>query len=381
MSEDKRICIISTIDGTLDSFVIPSARFMKEKGWDVTLVSRMSDSFLMRHKEEFRCVNVPMERGVSVKDLLMMPFVFKSLFKKESFDLVQYATPNASLYASLGAKWAGVKKRIYCQWGIRYVGFTGIKRYLFKMVEKLTCMNSTHIRPASWKNLDFAVNEGLYERRKASVLGDGGTVGVDLKVFDVSLKCSRKQQILEQLPLLNNKVVFSFVGRVNRDKGIFELLKAYQKISMEFRDTALLLIGDMEGALPSCLEDIIVNHNVVMTGATNDVPKYLSASDVLVHPSYREGFSMVIQQAMALEIPVVTTDIPGPSEVIEPSVSGILAKPQDVETLYDCMKWMMEHPIDRREMGRAGRKRCEEKFNRERMLQLFLNDREKILYE
>jgi glycosyltransferase involved in cell wall biosynthesis len=88
---------------------------------------------------------------------------------------------------------------------------------------------------------------------------------------------------------------------------------------------------------------------------------------------------MVIQQAMAMEIPVVTTDIPGPSEVIEPNVSGLLAKARDVETLYNSMKWMLEHPEERVQMGKAGRKRCEEKFNRERMLRLTLEDRENIL--
>lgn len=375
----KNICIIATIEITLDSFVIPAVRLMKEKGWDVTLACNMSDVFLNKYKDEFHCINVPMSRGSSFKDLLTMPFYFKRLFKKEHYDIVQYATPNASLYASLGAKWAGVRKRVYCQWGIRYVGFSGFQRSLFKAIEKLTCNNSTHIRPASWKNLEFAVEEGLYKREKAAAIGDGGTIGIDMKQFDINKKPLNKQMVLEQYPQLKDKLVYSFVGRLNRDKGVFELLEAFQRLSAERQDVALLQIGDMEGELPSHLEDVRKNPNVILTGWTNEVPKYISASDVLVHPSYREGFSMVIQQAMAMEIPVVTTDIPGPSEVIEPNVSGILAKPRDVETLYDCMKWMANHPSERTEMGKAGRIRCEEKFNRERMLRLTLEDREQLL--
>ena len=373
------ICIVTTVEITLDSFVVPAARVMKEHGWDVTLACNMSDTFFNKYKDEFHCINVPMSRGSSFKDLLTMPFYFKHLFKKGHYDIVQYATPNASLYASLGAKWAGVKKRLYCQWGIRYVGFSGLQRVLFKAIEKLTCKNSTHIRPASWKNLDFAVEEGLYKREKAAAIGDGGTIGIDMKQFDVNKKTLNKQMVLDQYPQLKDKLVYSFVGRLNRDKGVFELLEAFQRLSSERQDVALLQIGDMEGELPPHLESVRKNPNAILTGWTNEVPKYISASDVLVHPSYREGFSMVIQQAMAMEMPVVTTDIPGPSEVIEPNVSGILAKPRDVETLYDCMKWMADHPAERTVMGKAGRKRCEEKFNRERMLRLTLEDREQIL--
>ena len=375
----KKICIVTTVEITLTSFVIPAARVMKANGWDVTLACNMSEKFLEEYSKEFTCINVPMSRGSSFMDLLKMPFYFKQLFKQGKYDIVQYATPNAALYASLGARWAGVKKRLYCQWGIRYVGFSGFQRTLFKAIEKLTCTNSTHIRPASWKNLDFAVEEGLYKREKAAAIGDGGTIGIDMKQFDVNQKTTNKRLVLEQYPQLAGKTVFSFVGRLNRDKGVFELLEAFQRLSAERSNIALLQIGDMEGEHPPHLEDIKNNPNVILTGWTNEVPKYISVSDVLVHPSYREGFSMVIQQAMAMEISVVTTDIPGPSEVIEPNVSGLLAKARDVETLYNCMKWMLEHPEERVQMGKAGRKRCEEKFNRERMLRLTLEDRENIL--
>lgn len=375
----NKICAVTTVEITLTNFVIPAMRVMKDKGYDVTLVCNMSEKFMEHYQDEFHCVNIPMKRGMSIKDMIKMPFIFRSLFKKEKFDYVQYATPNASLYASLGAKWASIPKRVYCQWGIRYVGFSGFRRALFKVIEKLTCKNSTHIRPASWKNLDFAVEEGLYKRENAAAIGDGGTIGIDLNEFDISQKTTNKELFLKQYPQLENKLVFCFVGRLNRDKGVFELLEAFQRLCAERGGVALLQIGDMEGALPPHLENVRQNKNVVLTGWTNEVPKYLSASDVLVHPSYREGFSMVIQQAMAMELPVVTTDIPGPSEVIDPNVSGLLAKARDVDTLYNCMKWMLDHPVERMQMGKAGRKRCEEKFSRERMLRLTLEDREKII--
>lgn len=364
----------------MNNFIIPAMRIMKDHGYDVTLVCNMSEEFYKKYSEEFHCVNISMKRGISLIDLVKMPFVFKNLFKKEQFDYVQYATPNASLYASIGAKMAKIPRRVYCQWGIRYVGSKGIMHNILKILEKITCQCSTHIRPASWKNLDFAVNEGLYHREKAAAIGDGGTIGIDLKQFDISEKQELKKEVLARFPQLDGKVVFGFVGRMNRDKGIFELLEAFMQMEKQRNDIALLLIGDMEGKLPSHLESCKNNPNIINTGWTHEVPKYISALDVLVHPSYREGFSMVIQQAMAMEIAVVTTNIPGPSEVIKEGITGILAEPRDVDTLFNAMMWMIEHPEEYKKMGKAGRKRCEEHFTRERMLQLTLEDREKILY-
>ena len=377
---NNKICIITTIDGTIESFVIPAARFMQNNGWEVTLACNMSEHFLKAYQTEFRCINVPMSRGSSFKDLLTMPFYFKRIFKKEHFDIVQYATPNAAFYASFGARWAGVKKRLYCQWGIRYVGFNGLQRILFKIIEKLTCKNSTHIRPASWKNLDFAVEEGLYKREKAAAIGDGGTVGVDLSQYDLTHKQEYRKEIIEIYPSLQNKYVFCFVGRFSRDKGCNELLSAFQMLLNITKEIVLLLVGDFEGNIPEEYNWIYSCSNIIFTGKdVPDVYRYMAASDVLVHPSYREGFSMVIQEAMAMELPVVTTDIPGPSEVIEKNVTGLLAKARDEKSLYDCMKWMYEHQEKGHEMGIAGRKRCEERFNRERMLRLTLEDRENIL--
>ena len=380
MNREKSICIITTVEGTIDSFVIPSARYMQEHGWEVTLVCNMNEKFYNTYKEEFHCINVPMSRGSSFKDLFTMPFYFRKLFKKEHFDIVQYATPNAALYASLGAKWAGVKKRLYCQWGIRYVGFSGLQRLLFKSLEKLTCMNSTHIRPASWKNLDYAVEEGLYKREKAAAIGDGGTVGVDLTSYDLQKKPLYREEIRAKYPSLEGKYVYCFVGRFGVDKGCNELLAAFKRLLTQTNDIALLLVGEFEMELPDKHKWIISNDNVAMTcHSVPNVFRYMAAADVLVHPSYREGFSMVIQEAMALSLPVITTDIPGPSEVIEKDVTGILAKARDAESLFDCMKWMYDHKEEGITMGKAGRKRCEEKFNRERMLRLTLEDREQIL--
>ena len=375
----KKICCITTIDATQIAFVADAMYQFVDAGYEVTLVCSNTEKVRKQKGDAFRYIDMPMKRGVSISDMLVMPWRFRKFFKQDKFDLIQYATPNASLYASLGGWMAGVPVRLYCQWGIRYVGSAGLMRKLLKSLEHLTCKLSTDICPASQKNLKYAVSEGLYKAEKAAIIGNGGTIGVDLSKYDLTKKKEYREEILVTYPVLKGKTVFCSVGRLSRDKGSFELLEAFLKLANEREDVALMMIGDSEGEWPVHVQEAKNHERVIFTGFTNEVNRYMAACDVLAHPSYREGFSMVIQEAMAMQLAVVTTDIPGPSEVIEEGVTGILVQPRDVDSLYEGLKQMLSDRKRMEEMAIAGRKRCERLFNRQRMLRLTYEHRMSLL--
>lgn len=377
--EKKKICCITTVDVTQIAFVADAMYQLVEKGHEVTLVCSDTTKVRKMKGNSFRYVDMPMKRGVSFSDMLVMPWKFRKFFKHEDFDFVQYATPNASLFASAGAWMAGVPVRLYCQWGIRYVGVSGIMRKVLKSLEHLTCYLSTDICPASQKNLEYAVNEGLYRPDKAKIIGNGGTIGIDLAKYDIEHKQKCKDEVLVQYPVLKDKLVICSVGRLSRDKGSFELLEAFNRLAKEREDIVLMMVGDTEDNIPENLIPVTKHERVLFTGFTNEVNKYLSACDVLVHPSYREGFSMVIQEAMAMQLAVVTTDIPGPSEVIEEGVTGILVQPRDTDSLYEGLKEILSNKTQMEQMAVAGRKRCEKLFNRQRMLQLTYEHRMNLM--
>lgn len=375
----RKLCCITTVDLTQRAFVADAMYQFVEAGFEVTLVCSDTKRLQLERGDIFRYVDMPMKRGISIMDMVKMPWEFYSFFKKEKFDYIQYATPNASLYASIGGWLAKVPVRLYCQWGIRYVGASGFMRIILKALERLTCILSTDICSASRKNLEYAVKEGLYKAGKAAIIGDGGTIGVDLSKYDISKKEEYRNEVIAQYPLLIDKVVFCSVGRLSRDKGSYELLEAFLQIAEVRNDVALMLIGDMEGELPAHLEKVKEHPSIVFTGYTNEVYKYMAACDVLVHPSYREGFSMVIQEAMAMGLAVVTTDIPGPSEVILNGETGILVAPQSTVSLREGMLLMISDKQKMKEMGMNGRMRCEHLFNRKRMLQLTYEHRMRLI--
>ena len=158
----KKICICTTISSTMKSFVVETAKYLYEKcGYDITLICNGDRSFEQSLPEYIHFIPVHMARGIDFSALSSIR-QFVRIFKKQKFDMVQYSTPNAACYASIAAKCAKVPIRLYCQWGIRYVGMNGISRKIFKAIEKIVCRNSTDIRAVSRMNKIFAVSEGLY---------------------------------------------------------------------------------------------------------------------------------------------------------------------------------------------------------------------------
>lgn len=372
-----KICIVSTVTSTMNAFILPSAKNLKENNFDVSIMCDMNDEFYDINSKEFNCINIKMERNVSFINSIKATYKMYEGFKKENYDMVQYCTPNASLYASIASFLAKVPSRVYCQWGIRYVGFSGIKRLVFKSIEKLICMLSTDIRPASNKNMQFAINERLSKDFKYKVLGEGGTIGVDLDKYNSEVKKIYREEYRDKLGA-RDRVVFGYIGSIRRDKGSNELLKAFKKLSEKYDDILLVLVGDIFKDDPvekELLQWSQSCNNIVFCGHIKDVNKYMSAMDIVVHPSYREGFSMISQEASAMELPVITTNIPGASEAVLDNITGLLVEKGDYNQLYNAMEYLKNSPNKCKALGVNGKVRVKSVFERNKMLNYICIDR------
>ncbi len=370
-----RICMVATIAKFFDWFISDSARNLAEKGFEVTVVcADMSEEFKERHRKFANVVEVPLERGINVSSLLRSTKAMKKIFKEGRFDAIQYSSPNAAICCTLAKGFKKIPVRVYGQWGIRYVGFEGLKRKFFKALEKYICNGATKIYAVSNKNLELAVSEKLCKKEKIEVIGKGGTIGVDFKVYNINKREEYRAEIRKSYDISKDTFVFGYVGRLNKDKGVGELLSAYRALTYKNSNTRLFLVG-MEDTINSPDKELMEwakgSSNVIITGnvAPKEVAKYMAACDLLVHPSYREGFSMVLQEAMAMKLPIITTDIPGPSEVIENLVSGVLVPSHSDKALLDKMVELMNNSELREYYGENGRKRVEKYFARPVMLQ------------
>lgn len=378
----KKICCITTVPPTLVDFVVPTVAQMKNQvDWEFTMVANTDSEFEKMLPEGVRYIPIPMERGISIGGIRAMLRMVK-LFQKEKFDLVQYSTPNASLYASLAAWIARVPVRLYCQWGVAYVGFTGIKRKIFKAVEKLVCTLSTWVEPDSFGNLDFSHKEGLYPQEKGSVIWNGSACGVNLQKFDISSKEKWRKAIRTQYGIGENDFVYGFVGRITGDKGINELLAASKEILRENTNTWLMLVGRMDKieTVDQALFDWAQNEpRVIICGYTNVVEQYLSAMDVYVLPSYREGFGSAAVEAEAMGVPVIITDIPGLTEAMRANETGIVVKKADKESLLAAMLQIKQNENMRAEFAKKAYSFATQRFEQTKLTEHILEDRKKLL--
>ena len=381
-SGQQKICLISTVPMTVRAFLIPIAQYYREHtDWDISILCDYDPDLDREMPEGVRYIPVSMRRGVDWGAFGPLNCMV-SIFKQEKFDLVQYCTPNASFYASIAARIAKVPVRLYCQWGMVYVSMRGMRRRVFKQIEKIICRNSTWIEPDSFGNLDFAHREGLYPQEKGSVVWNGSTGGIDLDRYDLSRKALWRHQIREKYGIPQDAVVYGFVGRITGDKGINELYQAFRELLKSSPDVYLMLIGSAEkqkSICPDLQEWAEQTPQVVFCGPQNQIEAYYAAMDIHVLPSYREGFGSVIIEAEAMEVPVIATAIPGPLEAMNPGRTGLAIEKESVPSLLDAMQKLHADPQLRKAMGRAGRNYVAEKFELNRFYACTLADRKHLM--
>lgn len=378
----KKICYITTISGTLKAFVMPIAEYIHSNtDWKIYMICNPTEEFVEALPPYIHLINLPMERGISFrafKDIINLA----KIFKKEKFDLIQYSTPNASFYAAIAGFLAKIPVRLYCQWGMAYVGFSGFKRKIFKVVEKLVCKLSTWIEPDSRGNLEFSYSEKLYKASKSSVIWNGSASGINLEKFDISKRAEYKQEIRKMLEIADDMFVYVFIGRITRDKGINELFEAFSSLEKIYKDVCLLMVGPEE--LDENVNKDLYEHSknsdkVIYAGYTNCVEKYLAAADCYVLPSYREGFGMSVVEAEAMGLPVIVTDIPGPTNAMKNNETGIIVKKADVVSLLEGMEYLYNNRDLVESFGNSGANFAKECFDQKEFSKFVLEDRKRLL--
>lgn len=378
----EKICFITTIPGTIDAFILETAKYIhNETDWDISFICDEDDNFLNRLPEYIHYFPIKMRRGISLSGVSAL-YNMIHIFKKEKFDMVQYCTPNASLYAAIASKIAKIPVRLYCQWGLVYVGFSGIKRKIFKSIEKFVCKLSTWVEPDSFGNLDFAHRERLYPANKGSVVWNGSASGVNLEKFNIAKKKEWHEEIREKYNLPEDAFVYIFIGRITGDKGINELFSAFRDVAKQTHNTYLLLVGSSEktDSVDNELYNWAKNNDkVIFCGRTNMVEKYLAASNCYILPSYREGFGLAVIEAEAMGVPVIVTDIPGPTDAMIDNKTGIVVARKDIISLKSVMLKLYNEPSLCEEFGNNGSKYVAERFEQKTLFKYILEDRKNLI--
>lgn len=372
-----KVCYVVTIPLTIESFFIPQLQYLAANGFDVTVVCSNDSNLQEKLGESIRFYPIDIPRGISVGGSIYALKTLTRFFKKEKFDLIQYSTPNAAFYSSIAAKKAGCKVRNYHLMGLRYLGASGIGRIILKALEKIACYNSTSIECVSKSNMEMGIKEGLFPKEKVTVVWNGSTGGVDLSRFDFSKRQQWRREIRKELGFSGSDFVYGFVGRITKDKGIDELLSAF----LELKDNIkLLLVGDIEKDNHLDVELLAKaqqNSNIKFHRFVSDIERYYSAIDVLVLPSYREGFGNVVIEAGAVGTPAIVTDIPGPTDTIDREKTALVVPVKNPNALAESLRKIRER--DYVAMGESAAQFAKENFDSKILNKKILKRKEKLL--
>lgn len=345
MSKPKLIRV-TTVPISLEKLLGKQLSFM-DQHFDLTAVSADASALVeVGKKLGVKTYPVEMTRQITpVQDLKALWKMYRFL-KSERPDLIHSHTPKAGLVSMLAAKLAGVPHRLHTVAGLPLMEAQGLKRKILMLVEQLTYTAATHVYPNSKGLSDFILENKLTTSSKLKVIANGSSNGIDTTYFDKDNLDQNDLLVLKKsLKIEDDDKVFIFVGRLVGDKGLNELIEAFDEIGKNNTATKLILVGTFEDELDplqtSTLEKIKSNSNIINVGWQTDVRPYLAIADILTFPSYREGFPNVVMQAGAMGLASIVSNINGCNEIIIEYKNGLIIPVKNKKALAEAMQKLL----------------------------------------
>ena len=319
-----------------------------------------------------RVHSVPIERKVSpLRDLRALLQLVR-LFVAHRYRVVHSITPKAGLVAMLAAWLARVPVRIHTFTGQVWVTRRGPARALLRALDRLIARLATHVLVDSPSQRDFLIGAGVVSASKASVLANGSICGVDGARFHPD--ATARTRIRRESRVPDDAVVFLYLGRLSRDKGVLDLARAFAAVAARHASVRLAFVGPDEEGLRPRIEELAgpFADRVSVLGFTTTPGENMAAADVFCLPSYREGFGQVAVEAAAVGLPVIASRIYGVVDAVADGETGLLHAPGDLEALRSHMETFVLQPELRRRLGTAGRSRALRDFSAERVTRALL---------
>ncbi|WP_343563054.1 glycosyltransferase family 4 protein [Sphingobacterium sp.] len=384
-NNDIKIIRITTVPISLKILLKGQHHFMSKNGFRVIGVSSNGKELDEVARDEGISV-IPIEMSRKITPLKDLRSLWKTylLFRKEKPAIVHSHTPKAGIIGMLAAKLARVPIRLHTVAGMPLMEITGGKRKLLNYIERLTYSAATRVYPNSKGLLEFILSNKFTSLNKLKVIGEGSSNGINTSFFSRNHISNEQQNSLRnELGIFDEDFVFIFVGRLVGDKGINELVKAFCELNSPF--SKLLLVGPFENELDplnkETLKSIDENPNILTVGFQQDVRPYFSISNVLVFPSYREGFPNVVMQAGAMELPSVVSNINGCNEIIIEGENGLIIPVKNVEAIKQAMQGLISNRELYTKMKINARKLINIRYEQQVIWNSLLNEYRSLLKE
>ncbi len=351
---------VTTVPQSL-RFVAGQAAYLKAKGFEIHAVSSPGPYLTQFATEESVTVHaMSMARRITpFRDLATLVRLW-TLFRGIRPHIVHAHTPKGGLLGMLAARLAGVPVRMYHMHGLPFVTASGFRRKLLMATEAVSCRMASQVLCVSRSVRAMAVDLGLCPTEKIQVLLQGSCNGIDATT---QFNPDRMDPVVrhhtrDRYGIPADATVIGFVGRLALAKGLVELAEAWDSLRLEYPDVHLLLIGPDEPGDPpptEVLERFRCDPRVHMVGEDWDTPPLYMAMDILVLPTHREGFPIVLLEAAAMSLAIVATRVTGCLDAVQDRVTGTLVEAYNGNALATGLRRYLQDPDLRRRHGAGAR--------------------------
>lgn len=269
----------------------------------------------------------------------------------------------AAFMPLLAALIAWVPVRIYHNHGTPYLGYQGVLRVLLWLLEFLNCYFATHVITVSQSIRKKMIQHHIVRKSKCEVLGEGSACGIDLVEFSVEqFDREHMMKARQELRITPDAYVVLYIGRPFKRKGFHALLNAWQHMEVSNTENVLLIAGcdnkDVMNAIASPMR------NVIALGYVKDLHSCYAACDVVVLPSWHEGFPYSLLEGAAAGKALVGSNVPGIDSAIKHNETGLLVPVGEEQALATALITLRDDPELRKRFGFNARSMIEEHFDR-----------------
>lgn len=366
--QNIRIARVSTIPFFVLTQLRAQLESLADMGANVSIVTsedELSESLHTIKKCTFH--PVPIAREIRFFADLVTLIKLWRLFRKERFCIVHSTTPKAGLLCAIAAKLAGVAVCIHTYTGQAWVTMSGVKKNIVKFSDKLIARLNIYCYTDSLSQRDFLIKNNIVHPDKLKVIGSGSLAGVDVERFcQDNFSDLERNKLRDSLGINSTTRILLFIGRITKEKGIFELIDAVHHLLQRGHDIVLISVGPFEQQNEDEIRTYAQKYcsdKVIFTGFNTEPERFMAISELLCLPSYREGFGTVVIEAAAMGLPVVGTKIYGLTDAIIDGITGILVEPHNSVQLTDALAQLLSDEELRQRMGMQAKKRALNDFD------------------